>query len=278
MLIVGERLNSTRAPVQAAMARRDGEFLLGEARRQWEAGAHYLDVNTAALLDAEAPCMAWLVSLIQEAIPGARLAIDSPDARALEAGLKAHRGQALLNSITGERRRTEEVLPLIREYRPRVIALTLDDEGLHRDADRRLAVGARLIDLLLREGVAPDDIFVDPLVFPVSAEPDAGLVALEIVAQIRARYPGVHAICGVSNVSYGMPLRRQINQVYLVMAMARGLDAAILDPLDPRIMANILTARMLLGQDAGCRAYLAAYREGRLHLEPSPARPPGTAA
>ncbi len=277
MLIVGERLNSTRPPIQAAMARRDGEFLLDEARRQWQAGAHYLDVNTAALLDAEVPCMAWLVSLIQEALPEARLAIDSPDARALEAGLRAHRGQALLNSLTGEQRRIQEVLPLIREFRPRVIALTLDDEGLHRDAEKRFAVGARLIDLLVREQVPPDDIFVDPLVFPVSAEPDAGAIALEIVERLRARYPGVHAICGVSNVSYGMPLRRQINQVYLVMAMARGLDAAILDPLDRRMMANILTARMLLGQDAGCRAYLAAYREGRLDLDPAPARAPGSA-
>lgn len=277
MLVVGERINSTRPPIQAAMARRDGEFLVGEARRQWEAGARYLDVNTATMLDAEVPCLSWLVTLLQEAIPDARLAIDSPDRRALEAGLTAHRGRAMLNSITGERKRVEEVLPLVREFRPQVIALTMDDDGLHRDARKRFDIGARLIERLGGDGVAADDIFVDPLVFPVSAEPDAGLIALEIMAKVRASYPGVHTICGLSNVSYGMPLRKQVNQVYMVMAMARGLDAVILDPLDQRMMANILTARMLLGQDSGCKAYLAAYREGRLPVDSTPAKAAGSA-
>jgi 5-methyltetrahydrofolate--homocysteine methyltransferase len=272
MLIVGERINSTRAPIQAAMARRDGVLLVEEARRQWDAGSHWLDVNTATMLDAEAACMAWIVALIQEAIPEARLAIDSPDSQALEAGLRTHRGRALLNSLTGERKRIDEVLPLLREFRPRVIALTMDDDGLHRDAAKRFAIGAGLIDLLTREGLALDDIFVDPLVFPVSAEPDAGTIALDIMQKLREAYPGVHTICGLSNVSYGLPLRKQVNQVYMVMAMTRGLDAVIVNPLDPRMMANILTASMLLGQDPACKGYLTAYREGRLALEPAPAR------
>ena len=264
---MGERINSTRAAIQSAMARRDGDFLIGEARRQRDAGAHYLDVNTATMLDAEVPCLTWLVRLIQEAVPEARLAIDSPDARALQAGLEAHRGRAMLNSITGERKRIEEVLPLIREFRPQVIALAMDDEGLHRDAEKRFAIGAALIDLLAGDGVALEDIFVDPLVFPVSAEPDAGTIALDIMQRFRDAFPGVHTICGLSNVSYGMPLRKQVNQVYLVMAMTRGLDAVIVDPLDQRMMANIVTARMLLGRDPACKGYLAAYREGRLTLE-----------
>jgi 5-methyltetrahydrofolate--homocysteine methyltransferase len=269
MLIVGERINSTRAPIQAAMARRDGEFLVNEARRQWEAGSHYLDVNTATMLDAELPCMRWLVTLIQEAIAGARLAIDSPDARVLEAGLEAHRERALLNSITAERKRIDEVLPLVHEFRPQGIALTMDDDGLPRDADKRFAIGARLIEVLAGAGVPLDDIFVDPLVFPVSAEPDAGRIALDIMQKLRDAYPGVHTICGLSNVSYGMPLRKHINQVYMVMALTRGLDAVIVDPLDQRMMANIVTGRMLLGQDAGCKGYLTAYREGRLDVEPA---------
>jgi 5-methyltetrahydrofolate--homocysteine methyltransferase len=272
MLIVGERINSTRTPIQSAMARRDGEFLVSEARRQWEAGARYLDINTATMLDAEVACLTWLVQLIQEAVPESHLAIDSPDAQALRAGLEAHRGRAMLNSITGERKRIEEVLPLIREFRPRVIALTMDDDGLHRDAEKRFAIGAALIDLLTRDGVALDDIFVDPLVFPVSAEPDAGTIALDIMERLRDAFPGVHTICGLSNVSYGMPLRKQVNQVYMVMAMTRGLDAVIVDPLDQRMMANILTARMLLGGDPVCKGYLAAYREGRLTLEPASPR------
>jgi cobalamin-dependent methionine synthase I len=267
MIIVGERINSTRKTVQPAMEARDETFLVREANEQWSAGSHYLDVNTATLLEGEPACMAWAVRLIQEAIPAALISIDSPNVQALEAGFRAHRGRAMLNSITGEAARLAEVLPLVREFRPRVIVLTMDDEGLHRDPEKRFAIGASLIERLARESVLPDDIFVDPLVFPVSAEDDAGVAALDIMDKLKRAVPGVHTICGVSNVSYGLPMRKLVNQVYLILAMSRGLDAAIIDPLDSRMMVNIIAARMLLRLDPGCRAYLTAYREGRLSLD-----------
>ena len=274
MIIVGERINSTRKSIQEALQAGDEEALVREARDQWAAGADYLDVNTATMLDTEVEWMTRLVTGIQARLPEALLAIDSPNAAALEAGLRAHRGRAMLNSITGERERIEAVLPLVREFRPRVIALTMDDEGLQREADKRFAIGARLIELLGREGVPPDNVFVDPLIFPVSAEGDAGRIALDIMDKLKAAYPGVHTICGLSNVSHGLPVRRQINQVYMLMAMSRGLDAAIVDPLDQRMMVNVLTARMLLGQDPGCKAYLTAFRQGRMNLDAASATRP----
>ena len=274
MIIVGERINSTRKSIQEALQAGDEEALVREARDQWAAGADYLDVNTATMLDTEVEWMTRLVTGIQARLPEALLAIDSPNAAALEAGLRAHRGRAMLNSITGERERIEAVLPLVREFQPRVIALTMDDEGLQREADKRFAIGARLIELLAREGVPPDNVFVDPLIFPVSAEGDAGRIALDIMDKLKAAYPGVHTICGLSNVSHGLPVRRQINQVYMLMAMSRGLDAAIVDPLDQRMMVNVLTARMLLGQDPGCKAYLTAFRQGRLNLDAASATRP----
>jgi len=270
MIIVGERINSTRKPIQEALQAGNEAALLGEAQGQWAAGAQYLDVNTATMLDTEAEWMTRLVTGIQAAIPQALLAIDSPNATALEAGLRAHRGRALLNSITGERERIGAVLPLVREFRPRVIALTMDDDGLQREAEKRFAIGARLIERLTREGVAPDDVFVDPLIFPVSAEEDSGRIALAIMDRLKAAYPGVHTICGLSNVSHGLPVRKQVNRVYMIMAMSRGLDAVIVDPLDQRMMANILTARMLLGLDPGCKGYLTAYRQGRLNVDGAP--------
>ncbi|MDP6407079.1 MAG: dihydropteroate synthase [Alphaproteobacteria bacterium] len=266
MIVVAERINSTRSAIEPALAARDAEFLLDEARRQWQAGSDYLDVNTAKLMEGEEDCMTWLVGLIQEAIPEALIAIDSPNPKALEAGLKAHRGRPLLNSITAESERVEAVLPLIREFQPRVVALTMDDGGLHRDADKRYEIGARLIEMVGEAGIAPEDIFVDPLVFPVGAEDNAGIIALDIMAKLKVAYPGVHTICGLSNVSFGLPLRSQINQVYMVMAMSRGLDAVIIDPLDRRMMANIVTARMLAGDDAACKGFLSAYRDGRLDV------------
>jgi 5-methyltetrahydrofolate--homocysteine methyltransferase len=267
MIVVGERLNSTRKPIAEALRVRDEAFLLREAQAQWLAGAQYLDINTATMLEGETDCMTWLVTRIQDTIPDARLAIDTPNADALAAGLKAHRGRAMLNSITAESQRLDRVLPLVREFRPRTVALTMDDEGLQRDAEKRFAIGAGLIDRLLAAGLVADDIFVDPLVFPVSAERDAGLIALEIMDRLKACYPGVHTICGISNVSHGLPVRKQLNQVFAVMAMSRGLDAAIIDPLDPRMMINIVTARALLGQDPACKGYLTAYRQGRLALD-----------
>ena len=273
MLVVGERLNSTRTAILVALTSRDEAVLLGEAQKQWAAGSDYLDLNTAALLDDEAKTMAWLVERIQDTIDGAQVAVDSPNPEALEAGLRVHRGRALLNSITAERERLDAVLPLVREFRPRVIALTMDDAGVQRDPETRFAVGARLVETLTREGVALDDIFVDPLVFPVSAESDAARMALDIMDRLKTAYPGLHVICGVSNVSHGLPVRKQVNQVYLLLAMARGLDAVIVDPLDPRMAANILTAHMLLGRDPGCKTYLAAYRQGRLALDGAPPAP-----
>jgi 5-methyltetrahydrofolate--homocysteine methyltransferase len=274
VIIVGERINSTRKQIGPALEARDEALLLREAKEQWAAGSHYLDVNTATLMEGEPAAMEWMARLIQDNIPSALVSFDSPNPRALEAGLRVHRGRPLLNSITAEEQRIREVLPLIREHRPRVIALTMDDEGLHRDAQKRFEIGARLIELVEGAGIAPDDIFVDPLVFPVSAEPDAGQIALDIMDKLKVAYPGVHTICGLSNVSFGLPIRKQVNQVFMVMAMTRGLDAVIVDPLDARMMANILTARMLLGQDPGCRGYLTAYREGRLSLEGAPAAAP----
>ncbi len=267
MIIVGERINSTRKPIEAALAQRDSERLLHEARRQWEAGAAYLDVNTAMLRKEEAACLVWLVELIQDAIPDVKLSLDSTDPAAIERALAAQRGRPLLNSITAEQARIDAIVPLIREFKPRVIGLAMDDDGLTQDAQKRFAIGTRLIELIAAQGIALDDIFIDPLIFPVSAQPAAGIVALDIMARLKAAYPGVHTICGLSNVSFGLPLRKQINQVYMSMAMGRGLDAAILDPLDARMMANILTADMLLGQDRVCKRFLAAYRRGELNLE-----------
>jgi cobalamin-dependent methionine synthase I len=271
MLVVGERINSTRKVIHQALEAGDEAALVAEARAQAAAGADYLDVNTATILDGEPKLMTWLVERIQEVVPGALISIDSPNADALEAGLRVHRGRALLNSITAERERLDSVLPLIREFRPRVIALAMDDDGLQRDPEKRFAVGARLVETLSADGVAPEDIFVDPLIFPVSAEEDSGLVALDVMDRLKRAYPGVHTICGLSNVSHGLPVRKLVNQVFMIMAMTRGLDAVIVDPLDARMMVNVLTARLLLGQDPGCKKYVAAYREGRLNLDGAPA-------
>ncbi len=267
MIIIGERINSTRKPISAALEARDAGHILNEARRQWDAGSVYLDVNTAMMRAAEAEVMAWVIDLIQAELPHALISIDSANPAAVEAGFKAHKGRPLLNSINGEKQRMEALIPLIREYNPRVIGLTINDEGITQDADNRYGIGAELIELLSKNKIELDDIFIDPLIFPVSAELQAGKVSLAIMRRLQKNFPGVHTICGLSNISFGLPERRLMNQVYMVLAMGHGLDAAIIDPLDRRMMASIITANTLLGEDKVCKNYLKAYRRGDLNLD-----------
>ncbi len=269
MIIIGERINSTRKPITTALEAGDTEHILNEARSQWEAGASYLDVNTAMMRKAEAEVMAWAIELIQSKLPDALIAIDSADPVAIEAGFKVHKGRPLLNSINGEKHRLDALIPLIREYNPRVIGLTIDDEGISQDADNRYRIGAELIELLSKNGLDADDIFIDPLIFPVSAELQAGNASLTIIRRLKENYPGIHTVCGLSNISFGLPERKLINQVYMVLAMGSGLDAAIIDPLDRRMMASITTTTTLLGQDKACKKFLQAYRRGDLDLDPA---------
>jgi 5-methyltetrahydrofolate--homocysteine methyltransferase len=231
------------------------------ARRQVAAGAHLVDVNCATLMEDEVACMEWAVRTIQDALD-VRLSIDSPNPAALRRGLEVHRGRALLDSINLEHDRWQGLLPVIKEFRPEVVALCMDDAGIPATAQGRVELASRLVDGLTDAGVPPTDILVDPLVFPVATDSRCVAVFLEAVDLIKARYPGIRTICGLSNVSFGLPYRAQINQVFLVLCLAHGMDAFILDPLDRRLMAHLATAEMLLGHDDFCRRYLTAVRTG----------------
>lgn len=263
MLIVGERINTSRKGVAQMVARRDAEGLVREATLQRQAGADYVDINAGTFIDEEEEILGWLVKIIQKAAPGP-LCIDSPNPAALRVALQAHQGKALVNSITGEKARFAQVLPLVKEYGCGIVALCLDDAGMPASAEEAVAKGSRLVEDLLAAGIPSGDIYVDPLVRPVSTDSGAGRAVVEAIRAMREKYPGCHTICGLSNVSYGLPERRLLNRAFLVAAMTAGLDAVILDPLDGRIMALLRAAEAVLGRDAYCGRYLRAYREGRL--------------
>jgi cobalamin-dependent methionine synthase I len=255
MIIVGERLNSTRQPVREALERRLEDFLTSEALRQKEAGADYIDLNAAALAEAEVATVSWAVPLIQRAT-SQPLSIDSANPEAVEAGLKAHEGRALLNSLTAERSRIERLLPLIREHRPRVIVLCLDDEGTPKTPENAVTIARRMVELLACQGLASEDIFIDPLVRPVAADPEAARLFLDSLAAIKSALPEVRTIAGLSNVSFGLPLRPLVNRTLLVMALDRGLDAAVCDPLDKELQAALNAAEALLGRDPSMKLFL----------------------
>ena len=264
MLIIGELINCTRKKVGEAAAKRDEEFFRDIARKQVAAGADLLDVN-GGLPGQELEVLPWLVNIVQETV-SVPLCLDSADPEALRRALPLSKQRAMINSITDEPARIAALLPVLKEFRPKIIALCMGEAGPPNTTEERVATASHLVDLLTAEGFVLDDIYVDGCVMPVSTGPEHGKALLEAIGQITARYPGVHASAGISNVSFGLPLRKLLNEVFAVLLMARGLDAAIVDPCDLQLMANIRAAEALLGRDEFCANYLRAFREGKLEL------------
>lgn len=263
MIIIGEKINSTRRSVKEAISGKDTAFLQKLARDQAQAGADYLDVNTGAFVEEEAKLMEWLVRIVQKAVE-LPLALDSANPVALEAGLKvATNGKPIINSITAEQTRFKKVVPLVLQYDAGVLALAMDDSGITKTVEERFTVAVKLIEALCAEGIAPDKIFLDPLIQPVSVQNDFGLIALEVIRCVKQQFPEVNTICGLSNVSFGLPGRAKLNRYFLTMAMAAGLDCAILDPLDSELMDAVKTAEALLGKDRFCKNYIKAFREAK---------------
>jgi 5-methyltetrahydrofolate--homocysteine methyltransferase len=254
MIIIGERLNSSRKPVLEALEKKDEKYLQKEALRQEQAGACFIDLNAAALLDKEVEALKWIIPLLQEKL-SVPLSLDTPSPKAMEEGLKAHRGRALLNSLSGEKKKIKNLLPLIKEYKPSVIILCLDEKGLPKSPEYVLSIASRMVDLLLKEGQDIDDIFIDPLVYPASIEPEAALFFLESLRRIKEQIPGVKTIAGLSNISFGLPQRRLVNRIFLSIALLNGLDAAILDPLDTKLLRAISAAEALLSQEPSLQDY-----------------------
>ncbi len=263
VIVIGERLNSTRQQITRAIQESDSSTIKDVAQAQVSAGAHLVDVNAGTFLDQEPEYLTWLVTTVQEAVD-VPLSIDSAHPAAFEQAFEAHRGRALLNSVSGERLRLESLLPLIKRFKPFVIALCMDDSGLPGTSDGTLTVAENLIERLVSSGIGAGDIYLDPLVRPVGTNPSFGKLAVESITRLKKHFPESRIVCGLSNVSFGLPKRRLLNQNFLSMVVAAGIDAVIADPLDRRLMANLTASMALCGRDEYCRDYLKSYREGKL--------------
>jgi 5-methyltetrahydrofolate--homocysteine methyltransferase len=263
MLIVGELINSSRKAIGELIRSRNREAIQKIAVSQVQNGADFIDVNAGVFMGQEPECLKWLVETVQAAVD-APCCIDSPDPSAIAAALSVHRGPAMINSISLEENRYESLLSLVAGTDLKVVALCMSDEGMPETLSERLRRADNLINGLVQKQVALDRIYVDLLVQPVSTDPQAGSAFLDAVGAVMKTYDGVHTICGLSNISYGLPLRRLMNRAFMIMAIAHGLDAAIVDPLDRGMMSAVITARTLAGYDDFCMNYLKAYREKQL--------------
>jgi 5-methyltetrahydrofolate--homocysteine methyltransferase len=260
VILIGERLNSSRASVRQALEARNEAYLIQEARRQVEAGAQFIDFNASALMEKEIDILQWAVPLLQQNLT-VPLAIDTPNPQAMAVGLKLHQGQAILNSISAEKSRLEAMLPLIKEFSPLVIALCLDEDGVPSQPENCLRIATRLINTFQKNNIPLENIFLDPLVRPIGVNPEAGLIFLRSLELIKENFPGVKTVAGISNVSFGLPWRASINRTLLILAVQRGLEAAICNPLDKDLMAQLLAAEALLGRDPRLTNFLQFYRQ-----------------
>lgn len=263
MLIIGERLNTSRKGLHEAVEKRDEEFLRGIARKQVENGAAYLEVNCGTRLRNEAEDLPWLVKLVQETVD-VPLSIDTPRAEATEAALSVHKGRAIINSISAESQRYEKVLPLVKKYKSGVIALCMDDQGIPETAERKFEVASNLRARLMSDGVPEEDIYLDPLVQTVGSNQAIAMAVVDAIREIARSFPKTHISCGISNISHGMPKRKVLNRNFVVMCIAAGLDTAILDPNDAELMQSIIAAEALAGRDEFCARYIQAYRAGKI--------------
>jgi len=263
MIIVGEKINTSRRSIEEAVERRDTAFIASIAREQARAGAHYIDVNAGTFLDREVDCLCWLVETVQSEVD-LPLCLDSPNPRALSQAFKRHKGEPMINSISLEEDRYKSLLPVITSQPCHVVALCMARNAMPTTVEERVQVGSELIKKLTGVGIPLEKVYVDPLVQPVSVDTSMGIATLGAIGRIMKDFPGVNTICGLSNISFGLPQRRLINRSFLALCISYGLSAAILDPTDRELMATILAVEMLLGQDEYCGDYIDAYQNGRI--------------
>jgi len=263
MLIIGERINSSRKTMAQAMEARDTAFVQDEARKQAEAGADYLDVNAGAFVGEELDCLKWVLRVVQE-VTDLPLSIDSPDPVVIKGILSLVNRPPLINSITLEPTRLEGILPLVAEHGTKVIGLCQSEDKMAESIDDKLILAGQLAESVTKAGIPLDNLYIDPLVYPVATHPQSATVTVEAIDRIMREFKGVHTICGLTNVSYGLPERKLINRTFLVAAVARGLDAVILDPTDKALFGALKAALAVAGKDEYCMDFIAAFREGRL--------------
>ncbi|MGM0651461.1 MAG: methyltetrahydrofolate cobalamin methyltransferase [Bacillota bacterium] len=263
MIIIGELINSTRKAIKKAIDDQDVKYLQDLAVKQEEAGADYIDVNAGAYVHDEAKHLVWLVEKAQEVV-SKPLALDSPDPKALEEALKVHKGTPMVNSISLEKERYDALVPLVKEAGTPVVALCMSDEGMPETADDRLEVAKKLIDDLDKDGIDLTKVYLDPLIKPVSVDGEYGPQALDAIERIAKLGSGVHITSGLSNISFGLPHRALLNQAFIVLAMGRGMDSAIVDPLDKKKMSLVKAAEVILNLDPYAMNYLKAARADKL--------------
>lgn len=261
MLVIGERINGMFKDAGRAIANKDKAVIQNLAKEQVAAGAGMLDLNVGPSAADAASAMKWLVQTIQE-VTDIPLALDSTKPAVIEAGLKLAKKKAMINSTTADKQKLDILLPMAKQYKASLIALTMGKSGIPRDKNERSEFAAQIVSACMEAGISTEDIYLDPIILPVNVAQPQGIEVLESIREFKLlAEPPPKTVLGLSNVSQGIEKRSLINRTFLVMALSCGLEAAIMDPLDKELMDAMITAELLLNKYIYCASFLDAYRK-----------------
>lgn len=258
MLVIGERINVRTKIIGDAMKNRDFNPIKEFAEKQVSAGANILDVNIGPARKDGPQLMTWMVENLQKVVD-VPLCLDTTNVDAMEAGLKVHKGKAIINSTSAETERLSAFMPLAQKYNADIIALTLAKGGLPRDGAERCALAADIMAAAAEYNVPLENIYLDPIMIPMNGQQEQVPAIFEAIQMFKElNDPPMKSVIGLSNISNGCPedLRGLINSVFAAMAISVGLDAAIIDPLDDMMMKTIKTADCILNTTLYCHSYL----------------------
>ncbi|MFC1734884.1 dihydropteroate synthase [Candidatus Hydrogenedentota bacterium] len=260
MYVIGERINGMFKDMRNAIKERDKSVVQGLANQQVEAGATALDINVGPASDKPLDAMLWLVEAARE-VTNVPLCIDNPKWEIMSEVIPKVPGKAVINSCKADEEELDKYMALAGENGAGIIALTIDQDGVPSNAEKRVELGAQIVMKAVEKGVDMDDLFVDPVILPVNVAPAQPGNCVEALKQISMLCdPMPHLVLGLSNVSQGCKNRSLINRSYLVMAMCAGLDAAILNPMDTDLMNAAITTELLQAKAIYCDSFLEAYR------------------
>jgi 5-methyltetrahydrofolate--homocysteine methyltransferase len=257
-VLIGERINPTgKRKLAEALKAGNLEIVCKEALAQVQAGADIIDVNVGAFGVDEVILLPKAVQAVMDTVD-VPLCLDSSNPDALEAALKVYKGKPLVNSVTGEEHSLKRILPLVKRHGAAIIGLVQDDEGIPKDAERRVLIAHKIVEKVEAAGIPREDLVIDCLAFAVGAEPSSGVAVMEAIRRIKAEL-GVNMTMGASNVSFGLPDRELLNNAFVVMAVAAGATCLIVDVA--KVRPIILAADIVLGRDKRARRYIEAYRQ-----------------
>ena len=261
MLVIGELINGMYTQIGKAIQSKDKAVIQKVAKDQESAGADMLDVNTGPASSNPVEDMKWLIEVIQE-VSNLPLALDSTKPKVIEEGLKLVKVKAMINSTIADEERLGALIPLAKQYGASIIGLKMDKKGPPQDRHKRSELAAMIVSACMDAGMDLNDLYIDPIILPVNVAQPQVTEVLETIRDIKLLSdPSPKTVVGLSNVSQGTKDRNLINRTFLIMALACGLEAAIMDPLDKELMEAMITSELLLNKSIYCDSFLNAYHK-----------------